>query len=68
MNASHASLRNDYEVSVPALDILVARLQEIKGLFGVRLTGAGFGGAYVALIAASKAKAIAQNILERYKR
>jgi galactokinase len=43
MNASHASLRNDYEVSVPALDILAARLQEIKGLFGVRLTHACFG-------------------------
>ena len=66
MNASHISLRNEYEVSVPALDILVARLQETKGVFGVRLTGAGFGGAGVALIAAGKAEAIAQNILERY--
>jgi galactokinase len=54
MNASHASLRDDYEVSVPALDTLVAMLQETPGVFGARLTGAGFGGACVALVAAGK--------------
>jgi len=43
-------------------------LQETKGVFGACLTGSGFGGACVALVAASKAEAIAQNILERYKR
>jgi galactokinase len=68
MNASHASLRNDYEVSVPALDILVARLQEMKGVFGVRLTGAGFGGACVALVAAGKGEAISRDVIEKYKR
>ncbi|WP_199311367.1 galactokinase [Trichocoleus sp. FACHB-69] len=66
MNASHASLRDDYEVSVPALDTLVAILQETPGVFGARLTGAGFGGACVALVEAGKAGAIAQNVLERY--
>ncbi|MEW6493499.1 MAG: galactokinase, partial [Cyanobacteriota bacterium] len=59
MNASHASLRDDYEVSVPALDTLVAMLQETPGVFGARLTGAGFGGACVALVAAGKGDAIA---------
>ncbi|MBD1831249.1 galactokinase [Cyanobacteria bacterium FACHB-472] len=68
MNASHASLRDDYEVSVPALDTLVAMLQETPGVFGARLTGAGFGGACVALVEAGKAGAIAQNVLERYNK
>jgi galactokinase len=68
MNASHASLRDDYEVSVSALDTLVAMLQETPGVFGARLTGAGFGGACVALVAAGKAEAIAQDVLEKYRR
>jgi galactokinase len=68
MNASHASLRDDYEVSVPALDTLVAMLQETPGVFGARLTGAGFGGACVALVAAGKGEAIAQEVVEKYKR
>ena len=68
MNASHASLRDDYEVSVPALDTLVAMLQETPGLFGARLTGAGFGGACVALVAAGKGGAISRDVMEKYKR
>ena len=49
MAASHASLRDDYEVSTPELDAMVAALVEIRGVFGARLTGAGFGGCAVAL-------------------
>jgi galactokinase len=49
MNASHASLRDDFEVSVPALDALAAVLRAHPGVHGARLTGAGFGGACVAL-------------------
>lgn len=49
MNASHASLRDDYAVSIPALDRLTALLREQPDVFGARLTGAGFGGACVAL-------------------
>ncbi|MFB2979411.1 galactokinase [Microseira sp. BLCC-F43] len=67
MNASHASLRDDYEVSVPPLDTLVAMLQETPGVFGARLTGAGFGGACVALLEEGKADALAYNILKRYE-
>ena len=66
MNASHASLRDDYEVSVPALDRLVDILQNTSGVFGARLTGAGFGGACVALVAAGKGKAIAEIALNQY--
>ena len=50
MNASHASLRDDYEVSHPQVDILVALLQAHPQVYGARMTGAGFGGAVVALI------------------
>ena len=49
MVASHASLRNDFEVSTPALDALVERLNATPGVFGARLTGAGFGGCAVAV-------------------
>lgn len=66
MNASHASQRDDYEVSVPAVDTLVAILQKHKGVFGARLTGGGFGGASVALVAAGEASAIAHSVLEQY--
>jgi galactokinase len=49
MAASHASLRDDYEVSTPTLDALVERLTATPGVYGARLTGAGFGGCVVAL-------------------
>lgn len=49
MSASHASLAGDFEVSTPALDALVAELESVPGVFGARLTGAGFGGCVVAL-------------------
>jgi galactokinase len=50
MSDSHASLRDDFEVSTPALDALVSRLTATKGVYGARLTGAGFGGCVVALM------------------
>ncbi len=49
MNASHASLRNDYEVSSPELEALVNAIRAQPGCLGARLTGAGFGGCAVAL-------------------
>ena len=49
MVESHTSLRDDFEVSTPVLDALVARLLATPGVLGARLTGAGFGGAVVAL-------------------
>ncbi|HEX8804221.1 MAG TPA: galactokinase family protein, partial [Acidimicrobiales bacterium] len=47
--ASHVSLRDDFEVSTPALDALVTTLRGAPGVFGARVTGAGFGGCVVAL-------------------
>ncbi len=49
MIESHRSLRDDYEVSTPALDQLVDSLTAISGVYGARLTGAGFGGCVVVL-------------------
>ena len=50
MAASHRSLRDDFEVTIPAIDFLVERLAEIVGpQGGVRMTGGGFGGCVVAL-------------------
>lgn len=49
LRASHESLRDDFEVSTPVLDNLVGALHETPGVFGARLTGAGFGGCVVAL-------------------
>jgi len=50
MNASHVSLRDDYEISYPALDRLVEEARQVDGVLGARLTGAGFGGCTVNLV------------------
>jgi galactokinase len=66
MNASHASLRDDFEVSVPALDALVALLEEHPDVYGARLTGAGFGGACVALVRAGARERVKSDVLPRF--
>jgi galactokinase len=58
MNASHASLRDDYEVSIPELDRLVVTAQGIAGVYGARMTGAGFGGSIVVLLRAGTVPAL----------
>lgn len=68
MNASHASLRDDYEVSVPQLDTLVGLLQAHPDVYGARLTGAGFGGACVALCRPPALDEIAAGVLAAYAR
>lgn len=50
MNASHGSLRDDFEVSCPELDALAELTQGHPGVIGARMTGAGFGGCTVALM------------------
>lgn len=66
MNASHASLRDDYEVSHPQVDELVTLLQAHPDVFGARMTGAGFGGAVVALVREGSAEAVANAVLQTY--
>ncbi len=67
MNDSHASLRDDYDVSTPELDKLVALLQAQSGVYGARLTGAGFGGACVALCRDQALEQVAATVLEQYR-
>ena len=50
MNESHNSLQYDYEVSCSELDYVVNMGRKIEGVFGIRMTGAGFGGCTVAII------------------
>ncbi|MER3482278.1 MAG: galactokinase, partial [Meiothermus sp.] len=65
MVASHNSLRDDYEVSIPELDELV-ELELKHGAIGARLTGAGFGGATVALVEDSRYEAFKAGVQRDY--
>ena len=67
LNASHASLRDDYEVSVPAVDTLVEIAQSHPAVFGARMTGGGFGGAVVIAVSAGTAERVARNVSEAYE-
>jgi galactokinase len=66
MNASHVSLRDDYEVSIPELDALCDALRAAPGVLGARLTGAGFGGACVALCRKGQGQEAAATALAAY--
>jgi galactokinase len=66
MNQSHASLRDDYAVSIDELDILCDLMRAAPGVHGARLTGAGFGGACVALCETGAAAAAGAAVLEKY--
>ncbi|WP_312553713.1 galactokinase [Massilia sp.] len=68
MNASYTSLRDDYEVSIPELDELCELLRAQDGVYGARLTGAGFGGACVALCRAGSAARAAEAALAQYNK
>ena len=67
MNASHHSLSEDYQVSTPALDQLAAALQADVDVFGAKLTGAGFGGACVALVRAGQGEAAAARVMGAFR-
>jgi galactokinase len=65
-NASHASMRDDYEVSVPAVDLLVDLAQRHADVFGARMTGGGFGGAIVIAAAAGSGARVAADVSAMY--
>jgi galactokinase len=70
MYASHDSLREDFEVSCPELDAVVDIAREIGaegGVHGCRMTGAGFGGAAVALVRTADSHAIENRVREEYR-
>jgi galactokinase len=64
--ASHASLRDDYQVSTPELDLLVELLVG-AGALGARLTGAGFGGCVLGLVEPALADGVAATTTQRYR-
>ena len=68
MAASHASLRDQYEVSCPELDSMVALANRIPGCLGARLTGAGFGGCTVNLVESGAAESFTRALHDEYLR
>jgi galactokinase len=66
MNASHASLRDDFEVTNHELNVMVECAQAESGCYGARMTGAGFGGCAVALVQTGAAQAFAADVAARY--
>ncbi len=67
MNESHESLRNDYEVSSPELDAMVAAARRQPGCLGARLTGAGFGGCTVSLVRDEAVSAFVHGVAREYQ-
>ena len=66
MNASHVSLEYDYEVTGKELDTLVHTAWKQPGVLGARMTGAGFGGCAIALVAKNKVEAFEKNVADIY--
>ncbi|MFC7197415.1 galactokinase [Halosimplex aquaticum] len=67
LDESHASLRDDYEVSADELDAVAPIAGDLDGVFGSRMTGAGFGGCVVTLVRPDAAEAVTSAIDERYR-
>ncbi|MBN1487033.1 MAG: galactokinase [Anaerolineae bacterium] len=63
----HHSLRDDYEVSAPELDALVDAAIEVEGCYGARLTGAGFGGCVIVLVAEDNVSELKSHLTSRYQ-
>lgn len=67
LNASHRSLKEDYEVTGIELDTLVACAQEQPGVLGARMTGAGFGGCSIALVPKQNIDAFIEAVGQSYQ-
>jgi galactokinase len=71
MYQSHDSLRDDFEVSCPELDLLVELAREtgpVRGMIGSRMTGGGFGGCTVSLVETSRVEEIAERLASNYEK
>lgn len=66
MHASHASLRDDYEVSCPELDLMVSLATQQEGVYGSRMTGAGFGGCTVNMVLADSVAGFQDRVSAAY--
>ena len=67
MNGSHISLRDDYEVSCPELDLLAETAWTIPGVLGSRMTGGGFGGCTVSIIDKDQVEEYKRIVGARYR-
>ncbi|MDO4677306.1 MAG: galactokinase [Blautia sp.] len=67
MNASHVSLRDDYEVSCEEIDVLVDLAWETPGVIGSRITGGGFGGCTVSIVENDAVDNFIESIGKKYK-
>lgn len=67
MYESHTSLRDDFEVSTPELDLLIELASGTVGVIGARLTGAGFGGCTVNLLKAGAEERFQAEVVVRYQ-
>jgi galactokinase len=67
LNQCHVSLRDLYEVSIPELDVMVNVAQSLPGCYGARLTGAGFGGCTVNLVAREQVDAFSRALETGYE-
>jgi galactokinase len=67
MNASHVSLRDDYEVTGIELDTLVEEAWKVEGVIGSRMTGAGFGGCTVSIVKDEAIDTFIQQVGAAYK-
>jgi galactokinase len=66
MNASHDSMRDDYEISREEMDQMVSIAQEQPGCYGARMTGGGFGGCAIALVAEDLVELFRSEVARRY--
>lgn len=67
MNASHVSLRDDYEVSCDEIDVLVEEAWKVDGVIGSRITGGGFGGCTVSIVKDEAVEAFKEKVGAAYK-
>jgi galactokinase len=68
MAESHQSLRYDYEVSSEELDLMVELAEKVEGVYGARMTGGGFGGSTINLVAEEHAEQFLQTVARDYER
>ncbi len=67
MADSHRSLRDDYEVSTPELDLMVELARDQKDVYGARMTGGGFGGCTINLVHSDRAEEVQQRLVQLYE-
>ncbi|MEM1324678.1 MAG: galactokinase [Bacteroidota bacterium] len=67
LNASHIGMRDEYEITVPEIDLLVDLAQAQQGVLGSRMTGGGFGGCTIALVHQEEREQVEKTVLEQYE-